>query len=63
MKKPIPQRWLDSGCMTFGPGYWEMWAEETEPHDVLERIPGGHGDRDGRAGVVGVLPDRREGER
>ena len=49
MSKPIPQRWLDSGCMTFGPGYWEMgsrranmgeWKEGARVCDASDLCPG-----------------------
>lgn len=58
-RKPIPQRWLDSGCITLGPGWWEL--ENGEPHDVLDGVPAGNSDRDGRACALRLLPDRREG--
>lgn len=52
--KPIPQRWLDSGRLALGPGYWELTRGEPRAF-VLGWSPDRLRDRDGRPRDMGVL--------
>jgi hypothetical protein len=58
-RKEIPQRWIDSGRIRFGPGWWALTNGEPRAF-VLDRIPAGGSGWNGHASDVCVLHDSRE---